>query len=362
MKASEEKDESKVSIWILIGLVVLVLLIFFASWLIIKIHYSGVTDYNGSRGTFGDQFGAVNALFSALAFAGLIYTIILQTKELGFQRKELEENRKEMTRQTDEFQTQNQSMLRQSFENSFFNMLSILQQIVNDMVITTSDIHWLREDTVNGPMGKEQLSNIEIKGRECFSYLFHHYSNESVHPIKGLAYILIKDGFKGYDESNYRTYFDHYFRFIYRILKYVDTSELLFSTNKREEERRRYEYATILRGTLSRYELVLLYYNGLSAIGKQKLKPLLEKYCMLNNLNKELLTISKNTVTNLKANNTENAYKYLKSHGFTGTDYELLITDNKEQENKYYYTAFAHTELEKTECLSLIKRVNQEIN
>lgn len=26
------------------------------------------------RGTFGDQFGAVNALFSGLAFAGLIYT------------------------------------------------------------------------------------------------------------------------------------------------------------------------------------------------------------------------------------------------------------------------------------------------
>lgn len=30
-----------------------------------------------NRGTFGDLFGAVNALFSGLAFAGLIYTIVL---------------------------------------------------------------------------------------------------------------------------------------------------------------------------------------------------------------------------------------------------------------------------------------------
>lgn len=73
-------------LWLLICLIVGVLIIFYASWYIIKIHCAGVEDYNGSRGTFGDLFGAVNALFSALAFAGLIYTIILQTKQC----KELE--------------------------------------------------------------------------------------------------------------------------------------------------------------------------------------------------------------------------------------------------------------------------------
>ena len=33
------------------------------------------------RGQFGDMFGAVNALFSGLAFAGLIITLILQRNE-----------------------------------------------------------------------------------------------------------------------------------------------------------------------------------------------------------------------------------------------------------------------------------------
>lgn len=40
-------------------------------------------------GTIWDSFGAINALFSGLAFAGLIYTIFLQMKELELTRDEL---------------------------------------------------------------------------------------------------------------------------------------------------------------------------------------------------------------------------------------------------------------------------------
>lgn len=51
-----------------------------------------------TRGQFGDVFGAVNALFSGLAFAGLIYTVFLQREELSLQRKELELTRQELQR------------------------------------------------------------------------------------------------------------------------------------------------------------------------------------------------------------------------------------------------------------------------
>jgi hypothetical protein len=49
-------------------------------------------------GVFGDQFGAVNALFSGLAFAGVIYAVILQSKELELQREELVLTRAELSR------------------------------------------------------------------------------------------------------------------------------------------------------------------------------------------------------------------------------------------------------------------------
>lgn len=50
------------------------------------------------RGTFGDMFGVVNSLFSGLAFTGVIYTIILQHKELSLQREELTLTRQELSR------------------------------------------------------------------------------------------------------------------------------------------------------------------------------------------------------------------------------------------------------------------------
>ena len=80
-----------------------------------------------TRGTFGDQFGAVNALFSGLAFTGLIYTIILQRRDLAMQRddlrlqrEELALTRQEMEEQTAEFQKQNETLRIQRFENTFF--------------------------------------------------------------------------------------------------------------------------------------------------------------------------------------------------------------------------------------------------
>lgn len=40
-------------------------------------------------GEFGDSFGSVNALFSALALLGVLYSIRLQSKELADTRREL---------------------------------------------------------------------------------------------------------------------------------------------------------------------------------------------------------------------------------------------------------------------------------
>jgi uncharacterized membrane protein YciS (DUF1049 family) len=51
-----------------------------------------------TRGQFGDVFGAVNALFSGLAFAGLIYAILLQREDLALQRTELQLTRQELKR------------------------------------------------------------------------------------------------------------------------------------------------------------------------------------------------------------------------------------------------------------------------
>lgn len=59
--------------------------------------YFAIEDWE-RRGQFGDMFGVVNALFAGLAFAGVIYTILLQRKELELQREELRLTRDELRR------------------------------------------------------------------------------------------------------------------------------------------------------------------------------------------------------------------------------------------------------------------------
>ena len=56
-------------------------------------------EFNGA--TLGDSFGIVNALFSGLAFALLIYTALMQKEELRLQRQELRDNREELKRSAD---------------------------------------------------------------------------------------------------------------------------------------------------------------------------------------------------------------------------------------------------------------------
>ena len=74
-----------------------------------------------SKGTetasqFGDAFGMVNALFTALAFGGVIYTVLLQRRELGLQRLELELTRDELKRSADA-QEKSEAALRKQAES-----------------------------------------------------------------------------------------------------------------------------------------------------------------------------------------------------------------------------------------------------
>jgi hypothetical protein len=91
---TEGKKESKYTISNLYWLMGII----FAVWLVYASFLYLLSDKWDHRGAFGDMFGAINALFSGLAFAGIIFTILLQREELKLQRKELELARIEFKR------------------------------------------------------------------------------------------------------------------------------------------------------------------------------------------------------------------------------------------------------------------------
>ena len=84
----DKQKESSIWPWIAIfvsagaGVVILWLI----SWALITRQFG---ENPMGPGEFGDMFGAVNALFSGLAFAGVILAILLQRQELKLQREEL---------------------------------------------------------------------------------------------------------------------------------------------------------------------------------------------------------------------------------------------------------------------------------
>lgn len=108
---SEQKNDEPKNGW---GLLIVAILLVVALW---SLNWYLLWRYESDgavRGQFGDMFGSVNALFSGLAFAFLIYTIWLQRKELELQREELKLQRKaleqqahELTRQADELEKTN---------------------------------------------------------------------------------------------------------------------------------------------------------------------------------------------------------------------------------------------------------------
>lgn len=88
------KDSSVSILWIIIPSILILAIVFLYP---IIIHYIFDVSH-ADKGTYGDSFGALNTLFSGLAFAVLIYTMMLQRKELALQREELEETRKELAK------------------------------------------------------------------------------------------------------------------------------------------------------------------------------------------------------------------------------------------------------------------------
>ena len=107
--------------------------VIFGIWLIsIGVVYWVFTGLE-NRAQFGDSFGMINSLFSGLAFAGIIYTILLQRKELALQRNELELTRKELERSASAQVESQKELARQSANLKQTAVLNALSTLVNEI-------------------------------------------------------------------------------------------------------------------------------------------------------------------------------------------------------------------------------------
>lgn len=83
------------------------------------------------RGQFGDMFGVVNTMFSGLAFAGVIYSLHLQSKSLSYQLTELELTRQELSKAA-EAQHQTSVLLNKQLEMQLFREEAAFKKDIAD--------------------------------------------------------------------------------------------------------------------------------------------------------------------------------------------------------------------------------------
>jgi hypothetical protein len=77
----------------------------------------------GEKGQFGDMFGALNTFFSALAFAAIFFTVVIQIKQLRDQQEEL--------RRTERLQRKSaEALQKQAESNELSTKLSALDSLI----------------------------------------------------------------------------------------------------------------------------------------------------------------------------------------------------------------------------------------
>jgi hypothetical protein len=209
-----------------------VILLWISCWLLSIYLIDSFTE----RGQFGDMFGAVNALFSGLAFGGIILTILLQKEELRLQRKELTLQRTEMQETRKEFIEQNKNLRIQRFENTFFNMISIHHELVE--ALKTSD-------------GKQT-------GRQVFMDIINAWNSNL---YEGKIQDYVDDYFLRYRQS-FRDYFNggqlysfsHYLQSLQSLYNLIKLSDLVPTAGEKEY------YFGLLKSYISYPERRFLFY------------------------------------------------------------------------------------------------------
>ena len=209
------------------------------------------------RGTFGDMFGAVNALFSGLAFAGMIITLILQRKEFALQREELSNSIKALEGQKQELQQQKEVMKMQQkvaniqcFENGFYKLITQHFEIVKTVC------YYIQDSSKN---------EIKYIGQDALYIIALYEGWENNGKEKGYYLRL--------------PVLSSYFVQLYEILRYIDESSLL----DEESFLRRINYVRILSSNLSEAEQKIIFLKALYP-EHNKFKLLIEKYGFLQNV------------------------------------------------------------------------------
>lgn len=164
---------------------------------------------------------AVDHLMLLVTLATLIITTYYNRKTHIQSKKQLNQNKRQFTRQLylakTQFDEQQKSIRIQQFETTLFNMIELQQEITEGLELRT----W--------------------KGRIVFRSFYERgpvsYNQGPLMPRQSCKDIIIKKGTEGYEGIDQLHLFDHYFRHLYNIFKFIDDADFLDEGSQYIDER-----------------------------------------------------------------------------------------------------------------------------
>lgn len=193
---------------------------------------------------FGDSFGSINTFISSFALIGVIWSVIMQKKELQLQREELRKTTEELHSQKEEFEQQNKTARYQRFDNTFFQLLNNQREKIQDLHISFTNLHevFISEDE-------------KYDGRDVFkNILFHRLPNNRL-STNLISLVNAKQAWEGYYSYYYASISTLYFKGLLHLLEYISSSSIIDESDKEF-------YANIVRTSLSKNELITLFLHA----------------------------------------------------------------------------------------------------
>lgn len=284
------------------GIITIVLALYFSTF-----HVSVSVD-NGDWGTFGDFFGGVlNPVIASFALYWLITSVNLQIQEL-------KKTNEALVKTVETAQKQQNQVSIQNFESLFFQLLSTLNNITNNIQAgSASTFIKLVENQLKNRELKDSILNYVKK----FSMPDRpaQKGKESIKDQIIFYKVFVNEPWEFFYNKAIDDYFGSYFRTSYQIIKLIDQNEFLINLKEDKNDlfsKEQKKYFDIFRAQLSSYELEAIFFNCLSSHGNRKFKGLVEKYGLFEHILLDHDRVILDTDPNLKIFNrlTMYAYKY----------------------------------------------------
>lgn len=188
-------------IWIIVSILIILAWFLFPSVvldtsLISKFEDVSINDMT-KYGQYGDAYGSLNTLFSGLAFAGVLISILMQSKELQLQRDELINSRIQLESQARSLVNQLEAMKDDQALNLFNNMLDLTSEHLKNISVTINQPSSGAVHTYEGRQAVKKYSHYSSLNRIGSSiYLVKLKSEDDV-----LTYISVLDIAVGWVKS-----------------------------------------------------------------------------------------------------------------------------------------------------------------